>query len=58
MYWIGGNFKISEGWFCKRVFLTLFPVKNIYIYLKVSFEMCVLKYVKILGKMVKIRVFM
>jgi hypothetical protein len=25
--WIGGNFKISEGWFCKHVFLTLCPVK-------------------------------
>jgi hypothetical protein len=33
-------------------------VKNIYVYLKVEFEMCVLKCVKILGKMVKIRVFM
>jgi hypothetical protein len=28
--WIRGNFKISEGWFCKHVFLTLSPVKNIY----------------------------
>jgi hypothetical protein len=32
--------------------------KKIYIYSKVSFEMCMLKCVKILGKMVKIRVFM
>jgi hypothetical protein len=56
--WIGGNFKISEGWFCKHVFLTLSPVKNIYIYPKVAFEMYVLKCVKILGKVVKIRVFM
>jgi hypothetical protein len=29
-----------------------------YVYLKVVFEMCVLKCVKILGKVVKIRVFM
>jgi hypothetical protein len=27
--------------------------KNIYIYSKVALEMCVLKYVKILGKVVK-----
>jgi hypothetical protein len=35
------------------------PCKNIYIYIhpKVAFEMCVLKCVKILGKVVKIRVF-
>jgi hypothetical protein len=26
--WIEGNFKISEGWFCKHVFLTLSPVKK------------------------------
>jgi hypothetical protein len=26
--WIRGNFKISEGWFCKHVFLTLSPVNN------------------------------
>jgi hypothetical protein len=56
--WMGGNFEISEGWFCKRIFLILFPVKKIYTYPKVAFEMCVLKCVKILGKMVKIRVFM
>jgi hypothetical protein len=42
--WIGGNFKISEGWFCKHVFLTLCLVK-IYIYPKscvrnVLFEVC------------------
>jgi hypothetical protein len=29
--WIVGNFKISKRWFCKHVFLTLFPVKNIYL---------------------------
>jgi hypothetical protein len=43
--WIGGNFNISEGWFCKHVFLTLCPVK-LYIYPKVVFEMCELKCVK------------
>jgi hypothetical protein len=26
--WIRGNFKISEGWFCKHVFITLSPVKK------------------------------
>jgi hypothetical protein len=55
--WMGGNFEISKGWFCKRVFHILFPVK-IYIYPKVAFEMHVLKWVKSLGKMVKMRVFM
>jgi hypothetical protein len=64
--WIGGNFKISEGWFCKHIFLTLFPVKKyifiqkfhlkcmckkIYIYPKVSFEMYVLNCVKIWVKL-------
>jgi hypothetical protein len=29
--WIGVNFKISERWFCKHVFLTLSPIKNIYL---------------------------
>jgi hypothetical protein len=43
--------------FGKHVFLILFLVKKMYVYLKVVFEMCVLKCVKILGKMVKIRVF-
>jgi hypothetical protein len=43
--WIGGNFKISEGWFRKHIFLTLSP-KKIYIYPKVSFEMYVLNCVK------------
>jgi hypothetical protein len=57
MYLDKGNFKISERWFCKHVFLMLSLVK-IYIYPKVSFEMCLLKYVKILGKVVKIRIFM
>jgi hypothetical protein len=53
--WIGGNFKISEGWFCKHVFLTLSSVKiYIYIYSKNLFEMYVLKCVKILDKVVKI----
>jgi hypothetical protein len=55
--WMGGNFKINERWFCKHVFLILCFVK-IYIYPKVAFEMHVLKCVKILGKVVKIRVFM
>jgi hypothetical protein len=54
MYLDKGNFKISERWFCKHIFLILFPVKK-YIYPK--FEMCVLNCVKILGKVVKIRVF-
>jgi hypothetical protein len=54
MYLDKGNFKISERWFCKYVFLILFPVKK-YIYPKVAFEMCVLKCVKSLGKMVKIK---
>jgi hypothetical protein len=58
MYLDKGSFEISEGWFCKHVFLILSFVK-IYIYPKVSFEMCVLKCVKkILGKDVKIRLFM
>jgi hypothetical protein len=46
-----------KGSFANMFFLILFLVK-ICIYPKVSFEMCVLKCVKILGKMVKIRVFM
>jgi hypothetical protein len=54
---MGGNLKISEGWFCKHVFLTLCPVK-IYIYPKVSLEKYVLNCIKILGKVLKIRVFM
>jgi hypothetical protein len=54
MYLDKGSFEISEGWFCKHVFLILSFVK-IYIYPKVSFEMCVLKCIKkILGKDVKI----
>jgi hypothetical protein len=51
------NFEISEGWFCKHIFLTLSLVKNnnitiiikyknMYIYPKVLFEMYVLKSVK------------
>jgi hypothetical protein len=48
-----------KGGFGKHVFLILFPIKKyIYIYPKVALEMCVLKCVKILGKMVKIRMFM
>jgi hypothetical protein len=43
---MGGNFEVSKGWFCKRVFHILFPVKKIYIYPKVAFEMHVLKWVK------------
>jgi hypothetical protein len=59
MYLDKGNFKMSKRWFCKHVFLILSLVKiYIYIYPKVAFEKCVLKCVKILGKMVKIRVFM
>jgi hypothetical protein len=46
-----------KGGFGKHVFLMLSLVK-MYVYLKVSFEMCMLKCVKILGTVVKIRVFM
>jgi hypothetical protein len=56
--WIGVNFEISKGWFCKHIFLLYSLYKNLYIYPKVSFETYVLKCVKILGKVVKIRVFM
>jgi hypothetical protein len=55
---MGSNFEISERWFCKHVFLILCLVKINIIYPKVSFKMCMLKWVKILGKVVKIRVFM
>jgi hypothetical protein len=41
----------------KYIFLTLCLVKIYIIYPKVLFEMCMLKCVKILGKMVKTRVF-
>jgi hypothetical protein len=41
-----------------NMFSYFVPCRKIYIYPKVSFEMCVLKYVKIWGKVVKIRVFM
>jgi hypothetical protein len=44
--WMGGNFKIGEGLFCKHIFLTLTPVKKC-IYPKVSFEMYVLNCVKL-----------
>jgi hypothetical protein len=57
MYLDKGNFKISERWFCKHVFLILSPVKK-YIHPKVVLEMHVLNCVKILGKVVKIGVFM
>jgi hypothetical protein len=43
--------------FGKHVLLILFLVK-MYVYLKVALEMQVLNCVKILGKLVKIRVFM
>jgi hypothetical protein len=46
-----------KGGFVNMLFLTLSPVKIIYLF-KSSFEMYVLKCVKILGKVVKIRVFM
>jgi hypothetical protein len=46
---------MSKRWFCKHVFLILCLVKIYIIYPKVSFEMCMLKCVKILGKMVKIK---
>jgi hypothetical protein len=45
-----------KGGFGKHVFLMLSLVK-MYVYLKVVFEMCVFRCVKILHKMVKIRVF-
>jgi hypothetical protein len=47
--WMSGNFKISEGWFCKHAFSYFIPCINIHIYPKVSFEMYVLKCVKSLG---------
>jgi hypothetical protein len=46
-----------KGGFDQHVFLMLSLVK-MYVYLKVVLEMCMLKRVKSLGKMVKIRVFM
>jgi hypothetical protein len=57
--WIGGIFKISEGWFCRHIFLTLSSIKKIFIYLSKGFiwNICV-ELCKILGKVVKIRVFM
>jgi hypothetical protein len=57
MYLEKDNFEISERWFCKHIFLMLSLVK-MYVYLKVSFQMCMLKCVKNLGKVAKIRVFM
>jgi hypothetical protein len=41
-----------------NMFFLLLSLVKIYIYPKISFEMCVVKCVKILGKVVKIRVFM
>jgi hypothetical protein len=57
MYLDKGNFKISERWFCKLVFLILSPVKNIYLPKSCIRNVCV-ELCKSLGKMVKIRVFM
>jgi hypothetical protein len=32
LFWMGGNFKIGEGLFCKHIFfLTLTPVKKMYL---------------------------
>jgi hypothetical protein len=28
--WMGGNFKTGEGLFCKHIFLTVTPVKNVF----------------------------
>jgi hypothetical protein len=39
------------------MFFLMLSLVKMYVYLKVVFEMCVLKYVKILGNMVKTRVF-
>jgi hypothetical protein len=55
MYLDKGNFKIGEIYFsyfmsCKKIYIFIYP--------KVSLETCILKCVKILGKVVKIRVFM
>jgi hypothetical protein len=47
-----------KGGFVNMFFLILCLVKINIIYPKVPFEMCMLKCVKILGKMVKTRVFM
>jgi hypothetical protein len=55
--WIGGNFKISEGWFCKHVFLTLSPVKKIYLSKSFICNVCV-ELCKNLSKVMKIRVFL
>jgi hypothetical protein len=49
--WIRGNFKISEGWFCKHAFSYFIPYKKIYIYPKVSFEKYVLNCIKIWVKL-------
>jgi hypothetical protein len=55
MYLDKGNFKISERWFCKHVFLILSPVKNIYLSKSCIRNVCV-ELCKSLGKMVKITV--
>jgi hypothetical protein len=44
--WIGGNSKISEGWFCKHAFSNFISCKK-YIYPKVALEMYVLNCVKV-----------
>jgi hypothetical protein len=49
--WIGGIFKISEGWFRKQVFLTLFPVKKYIFIQKVALEMHVLNCKKVWVKL-------
>jgi hypothetical protein len=56
--WIRGNFKISEGWFCKHIFSYFILCKK-YIYLSKSFiwNICAELY-KNLGKVVKTRVLM
>jgi hypothetical protein len=38
--WIRGNFKISEGWFCKHAFSYFIPCKN-YIFVQKFYLKCV-----------------
>jgi hypothetical protein len=47
-----------KGGFANVFFIQFIPCKKLCNYPKVAFEMCALKSVKILGKVVKIRVFM
>jgi hypothetical protein len=49
--WIRGNFKISEGWFCKHTFSYFIPCKNYIFIQKVAIEMHVLKCIKIWVKL-------